>query len=281
MNTKHTPVMEHEVMEALKVESGKRYIDGTAGQLGHFNKIRELGGTVLGLEYDADQIAHARSGVDSSADARLVLGNFADIESIAKHESFIDIDGVLLDLGISYRQLAAGGKGLSYKNDTEPLDMRLISESQSPAVEILATASEDELYTIFARFSEEPLSQRIAHAVVLHRVRTPIRTVRDLKSAIDSVVKTPDTHVYSRIFQALRMYINNELENLKRGFVGALQILKSGGVLVIITFQSLEDRVVKQLIRANHDTIAEDWKVKKKQARSFERSAIVRVIRKK
>ncbi len=281
MNTKHTPVMEQEVMEALEIENGKRYIDGTAGQLGHFNKIRELGGTVLGLEYDSDQIAQARTTLDSSPDAKLVQGNFANISEVAQQESFTNVDGVLLDLGISYRQLAASGKGLSFKNDTEPLDMRLSSDSQGTAAEILAKASKEELYQIFARFSEEPLSQRIAHAVVQFRVRTPLCTVRDLKSVIDSVTQNPDNHVYSRIFQALRMYINNELENLKKGFEGSLQVLRSGGVLVIITFQSLEDRVVKQLIKLHENTISKDWKVKKKNARSFERSAIVRVVIKK
>ncbi len=281
MNTKHTPVMEQEVMEALEIENGKRYIDGTAGQLGHFNKIRELGGTVLGLEYDPDQIAQAKTTIDASPDAKLVQGNFANIYEIAQHESFTNVDGVLLDLGISYRQLAAGGKGLSYKNDTEPLDMRLTAESQGTAAEILDTATEEELYTIFARLSEEPLSQRIAHAVVQYRVRTPLRTVQDLKAVVGSVTESPDNHVYGRIFQALRMYINNELDNLKNGFVGALQVLRSGGVLVIITFQSLEDRAVKQLIRTHQQLISKDWKVKKKQARSFERSAIVRIIKKK
>lgn len=273
--------MEHEVLDALDVKTGKRFIDGTAGQLGHFNKIRELGGTVLGLEYDPDQVKIAQQTIGQSTNARLIQGNFADIARIAQQEAYSNVDGVLLDLGISYRQLAAGGKGLSYKNDTEPLDMRLSPESQGTAAEILSQASEDELYQIFARYSEEPLSHKIAHAVVQYRVRTPFRTVHDLKTAIDSVTQLPDNHVYSRIFQALRMVINNELQNLKKGFEGSLNILRSGGVLVIITFQSLEDRTVKQMIRMHHESISKDWKVRKRNARSFERSAIVRVIVKK
>jgi len=273
----HTPVMLDEVLEALQVSKGKRYIDATMGQLGHLNKIRELGGEVLGLDYDEQQIERASQQLEGTS-AVVAHGNFADIEAIAKKLNFYPVDGVLFDLGISYGQMKTNGIGLSFKNANEPLDMRLFDQTKENAADFLNFANEEEIYMVLARYGEEPLSEKIARAIIIRRSKRRIVTVGDLCGAIDSVAPTNDSRIYSRIFQALRMLINDEVENLQNGFSGALSLLKSGGIFVIITFNSGEDRHVKRLIAANKELIAEDWKVKKKMAKSFERSALMRVI---
>jgi len=277
MNMNHTPVMLSEVVEALQVSKGKRYIDATMGQLGHLNKIRELGGEVLGLDYDEQQIKKASQQLEGTS-AVVAHGNFADIEAIAKKLNFYPLDGVLFDLGISYGQLKENGIGLSYKNSDEPLDMRLIDQTKEDAADFLNSANEEEIYMVLARYGEEPLSQKIARAIIIQRSKRKIKTVGDLRVAIDTVAPNNDSRVYSRIFQALRMLVNDELENLQKGFSGAMSLLKSGGVLVIITFHSGEDRQVKRLIRTNKEFITKDWKVRKKMAKSFERSALMRVV---
>ncbi len=273
----HTPVMLSEVVEALQVSKGKRYIDATMGQLGHLNKIRELGGEVLGLDYDEQQIQKASQQLEGTG-AVVAHGNFADIEAIAKKLEFYPVDGVLFDLGISYGQMKTNGIGLSYKNSNEPLDMRLFDQTKENAADFLNSANEEEIYIVLARYGEEPLSQKIARAIIIRRSKRRIETVGDLCGAIDTVTKNNDNRVYSRIFQALRMLINDEVENLQKGFSGAMSLLKSDGVLVVITFNSGEDRQVKKLINANKELIAKDWKVKKKMGKTFERSALMRVI---
>ena len=276
----HTPVMLDEALEALQVNKGKRYIDATIGQLGHLNKIRELGGEVLGLDYDKEQIKRASKELEGSG-VMLAQCNFADIEAIAKEKNFYPVDGVLFDLGISYGQMTSNGIGLSFKNREEPLDMRLLDQTREDASDFLNSANEEELYFILARYGEEPLSEKIAKSILRRRNDRKIKTVGDLCDAIDAVAPSKDTRIYSRIFQALRMLVNDEVENLHKGFMGGLSLLKSGGVLVVITFNSGEDRQVKKLISNNKKLISNDWKVKKKMAKSFERSALMRVVVKK
>jgi len=276
----HTPVMLDEVIEALQVSNGKRYIDATMGQLGHLNKIRELGGEVLGIDYDQEQIRKALEKLDGTG-AVVAHGNFADIEAIAKKLKFYPVDGVLFDLGISYGQMKTNGIGLSYKNTNEPLDMRLFDQTKETAADFLNSANEEEIYIVLAKYGEEPLSEKIARAIIIRRSKRRIEKVGDLCGAIDTVTKKSDNRVYSRIFQALRMLINDEVDNLKKGFSGAMSLLRPGGSLVIITFNSGEDRQVKKLIASSKELVAREWKVKKKMGKTFERSALIRVIVKK
>ena len=159
--------------------------------------------------------------------------------------------------------------------------MRLLDQTREDASDFLNSANEEELYFILARYGEEPLSEKIAKSILRRRNDRKIKTVGDLCDAIDAVAPSKDTRIYSRIFQALRMLVNDEVENLHKGFMGGLSLLKSGGVLVVITFNSGEDRQVKKLISNNKKLISNDWKVKKKMAKSFERSALMRVVVKK
>lgn len=278
----HTSVFLEEAIEALNVQNDGRYIDATYGVGGHTREITKRGGIVLALDLDQKHIQHG------STDAlQLVHGNYADIEHVAKMNTFIPVDGVLFDLGLSMDQLTSGGKGLSFKNLSEPLDMR-ISFADVTASDILNEASEEELIELFMKYSEEIHSKEIARAITLERRKKRIDTVEDLVSVISKVLeKKKAKHAFegtaARIFQALRILVNNEFTNITKGLVGSLQIVKPGGRIVVITFHSLEDRIVKMFIRSHKDEVT-DEKInvaKKRELRSFERSATLRIIIKK
>jgi 16S rRNA (cytosine1402-N4)-methyltransferase len=278
----HTSVFLEEAIEALNVQNDGRYIDATYGVGGHTREITKRGGIVLALDLDEKHIQHG------STDAlQLVHGNYADIQHVAKMNTFIPVDGVLFDLGLSMDQLTAGGKGLSFKNLSEPLDMR-ISFADVTAADILNEGSEEELNELFMKYSEEIHSKEIARAITLERRNKRIDTVEDLVSVISKVLeKKKAKHAFegtaARIFQALRILVNNEFNNITKGLDGSLQIVKPGGRIVIITFHSLEDRIVKMFIRS-HKSEVTDEKInvaKKRELRSFERSATLRIIIKK
>ncbi len=198
-----------------------------------------------------------------------------DIEVTAREQGFAVVDGVLFDLGLSYWELSYLEKGLSFTRPNEPLDMRL-GESEETAAEILARSSEDELYAIFSENSEEIRSRAIAHIIVEMRKNRAQKTVQDLTETIDKVIGQPDRKVYARIFQALRMHVNHEKENLTKGIEGAVKLLKQGGRIAVISFHSVEDRLVKRLMEKNGLKLV----MKKTPAygdQKFERSATLRI----
>lgn len=273
---KHTPVYLEEVIEALSVRKDAKYIDATVGQGGHFAALTAKGGKMLGIDYDQNQV---KSAVDLGLN--VVHGNFGDIEQIASEHGFVPAAGVLFDLGLSYRQLGAGGLGLSYKNGAEPLDMRLSPTAERSAADILNKSTEDELYEIFARYAEDVNARPLARACVNFRKEYKFAEVGDFVDCIDKVAGPNPQKSYARLFQALRIAVNDEIGNLKRGLAGALNVLEPGGRMAVITFHSVEDRYVKQFIKANPALIAESYKVIKKNSHKFERSALLRVIVKK
>lgn len=226
---KHTPVLVEEVIEWLEVKEGKKYIDATFGFGGHSSEIKKRGGIVLGIDADPQTGA--------------VHGNFRDIKKIAKDNGFEEIDGILFDLGVSSYQLDTPERGFSYQREG-PLDLRFDQGQGVSAAEIVNKSSENELYEIFLRFGEEQLAGTIAHSVVRARRVEPIRTTGQLAR-----VTGVDNATLSRIFQALRIVVNDELEALKEGLKGAEKLLKPGGRLAVISFHSLEDRIVKQFMR--------------------------------
>lgn len=277
----HTPVLLNDVIDALKIEKGKKYIDATAGELGHLNKIAELGGKVLGIDYDKEQIRNSESGIKNYGErVKVVWGNFADIEKVAQENGFSPADGILFDLGVSYEQISRGGKGLSYKMEDEILDMRIGPNAVMSARELLNTLGDKELYQMLARYSEEPRSEELAKHIVNKRKRREIATVKDLTDVIDYVVGRQEKAVYARVFQALRIAVNREFENLEKGLEGAFRTVRSEGVIVVITFHSLEDRLVKRFIKNHLEDIKESKKIIGKGRSGFERSAIARVITK-
>lgn len=219
----HIPVLVKEVIEGLEVKEGKKYIDATVGGGGHSDAIRRLGGEVLGIDTDPDTTA--------------IHGNFRDIENIAREHGWTRVSGILFDLGVSSHQLDTPKRGFSYRFPDAPLDMRL-GGSGITAKELIEKSSEEELYEILATFGEVIGARRLSHAIKSAR---PLTTGELL-----TIVGKRDA---PQVFQAIRIAVNDELGALKEGLEGAGRLLEKGGRLVVISFHSLEDRIVKQFMK--------------------------------
>jgi len=258
MNGTHVPVLASEVIEALGVAPGKRFIDATLGAGGHTGELVKRGATVLAIDQDKDALAlathHLKDRVPTAfEEGRIIIrhGNFSDIGEIAKEEGWDSVDGILFDLGISSMQLDHPERGISYRFTDAPLDMRMDTSSGDTAAQLVNQASREELYDIISEFGEEELAGKLADATVRARSVSVIETVGDLVSAVAAVVPNEEARnrVLARVFQALRIAVNDELGVLKRGLESAFMVLKPGGRLVVISFHSLEDRIVKLFMR--------------------------------
>lgn len=234
----HEPVLVREVLEGLKVTAGKRYIDATLGGGGHAEAITRLGGIVLGIDTDREAIEE-----NKGKEWKAVFGNFRDIERIVKEQDFGVVDGILFDLGVSSHQLDTAGRGFSYRFASAPLDLRFNQGTGVTAAQLVNRWSEKELYEIIAKYGEEERARAISSAIVRARAVKPIQTVKDLTDILGG-----QQAVLSRVFQALRITINDELEALKEGLSGAAQLLVAGGRVAVISFHSLEDRIVKRTL---------------------------------
>lgn len=272
----HTPVLLKQAVEKLNVKPQGKYIDATFGEGGYSQEILKKGGRILAIDLDIGQLDNFQDK-KLLANLKLIQGNFKDIEKIAKENDFFPVDGVVFDLGLSMRQLNESKRGFSYKNKDEDLDMRLDLTSSLQAKDLLKKATKDELYEIFSKYSEDLNSEKIAEEVFLNKKR--IEKVGDLIKVIDKALGKKDKKTYARIFQALRIVVNNEFENLKQGLVGALNILKKEGRIVVVSFHSLEDRIVKKFVKENHLRFLDKKPIFGEK--KFERSAKLRVILKK
>lgn len=249
-NVEHVPVLADEVVNGLQVVPGGRYIDATLGAGGHATRILEASspeGTLLGLDADPQAVAFAREALWEFGDrVTLVVSNFRYMGRVAAAHAFHAVDGVLLDLGLSSRQLADAGRGFSFSVDG-PLDMRMNVDQDGTAADLVNRLPEDELADLIYRYGEERLSRRIARAIVAAR---PIRTTRQLADVVAGVVGFREKiHPATRTFQALRIAVNDELQALADALPQARDLLRSGGRLAIISFHSLEDRLVKDFFR--------------------------------
>ncbi len=257
MSDYHTPVLTREVIEALHVTKGKIYIDATLGGAGHTEEILKAGGVVLGIDTDAQAIAHGKERLKECTDYTLVQGNFRDLEEIAKKNGFLHIDGILFDLGVSSHQLDTPERGFSYRFTDAPLDLRLSQSGGDTAAQLVNRMTEGDLYECIGKFGEEQLARTIARALCRTRSIKKIETVGDVVLVIQDVAgsKEQAAPILSRVFQALRIVVNDELKSLKSALEQSREILKPEGRLVVISFHSLEDRIVKQYMRGN------GWKV--------------------
>ncbi len=240
-----------EVLEALKPRPGGRYADGTLGGAGHSAAMLAASaptGWLYGCDRDGVALAAANERLAEFAGRfELRRGNFAELADWVPAGS---CEGVLLDLGVSSPQLDEPGRGFSFMQDG-PLDMRMDTRQELTAAELVNRAGADELATLFWELADERNSRRYARAIVQDREKNPFRTTRQLAELIQRL--TPGyhrTHPATKVFQALRLAVNDELGSLKRGLEGALKILRPGGRLAVITFHSIEDRVVKEFGRA-------------------------------
>lgn len=253
MSDYHTPVLKTEVIEALQVTKGKKYIDATLGGAGHTEEILKAGGIVLGIDTDAEAILYGKERLKECTGYTLVQGNFKDLEDIAKKNGFLHIDGVLFDLGVSSHQLDTPERGFSYRFTDAPLDLRLSQKDGDTAAQLVNRMTEGDLYECIGKYGEEQLARTIARALCRARSIKKIETVGDVVLVIQDVVgsKEQAAPILSRVFQALRIVVNDELENLKSALGQSREILNPEGRLVVISFHSLEDRIVKQYMRGN------------------------------
>ncbi len=249
MSDYHTSVLLKETLEGLSITPGKKYIDATLGGGGHASEIVKLGGIVLGIDTDREAIEEAKR---IGKEFTLVQGNFRDIETIAKEHGFEKADGILFDLGVSSHQLDEADRGFSYRFGDAPLDLRLNQTEGKSAAEYLKLVSENELYETLATYGEEERARKIASHLIRARSVKDIETTGDLLEVIvETVGEGQSKPTASRVFQALRIVVNDEMSALKEGLAGAKELLVPGGRLVVISFHSLEDRIVKQFMRTS------------------------------
>ena len=249
MEFSHKPVLLDETIDSLNVQPGGIYLDGTAGGGGHSAEIlRRLGtGTLICVDQDPDAIAVLRERFADSKNVRIVQSNFSEIPSVLAQVGEDKLDGVLLDIGVSSHQLDSVGRGFSYHYDA-PLDMRM-SQSGATAADLVNTLSYQELAHILFAYGEEKFARNIARAIERERQEEPITTTLQLAEIVKTAypaAKRHDKHPARKTFQALRIAVNGELDRLSLGLDRAFENLRVGGRLSVITFHSLEDRLVKQ-----------------------------------
>ena len=243
----HIPVLLKETVDALAVKAGGRYVDGTLGRAGHAKEIIARGGEVLGIDRDEQALRE----VGEVAGLKAVKGRHGDIEEIAHENGWDEVDGVLLDLGVSSPQLDEAGRGFSFRGEG-PLDMRMDRSCGPSAADLVNFESAERLEEIFRTWGEEPNARRIARAIVAERVPRPFRTTTDLANFVERLVgKHGGRHPATRVFQALRMEVNDEMGELERALQGGLRLLKDGGRFAVISFESLTDRTVKRFFAAH------------------------------
>jgi len=251
----HQTVLLREAVEALKIESAGRYIDGTFGRGGHSLAILErLGpeGRLLAIDRDPQAVAAA----SAIGDRRLLVRHrrFGDLRDALREAGFAvgdGVDGVLLDIGVSSPQLDQGERGFSFRHDA-PLDMRMDTTQGETAAQWLLRASVQEITEVIRNYGEERFAFQIAKKIVAARGERPLATTGELAALVRATVRTrePGQDAATRTFQALRIHINQELEQLALVLPQAMAVLKTGGRLVVISFHSLEDRIVKRFMRS-------------------------------
>ncbi len=251
-STAHVPVMVTEAMEALKAHPGGVYVDCTLGAGGHARAILERilpGGRLLGVDADSAALEEARHSLAGYGDAAVFAqGNFGEIGELCRQHRFDQNDGMLFDLGVSSMQLDRAERGFSFQREA-PLDMRFDTTAGQTAADIVNSYSEQEIARILWEYGEERYSRQIAHRIVQQR---PILSTLRLAHIVQQVLgsRRGRIHPATRTFMALRIAVNRELDNLKLALDQTVSLLKSGGRLVVISYHSLEDRIVKQFMRA-------------------------------
>lgn len=252
----HLTVLLDETVEALAVREGGSYIDGTLGGGGHAAAILARAGEhgrLLGIDRDAHALVRAGERLASVPGTKVLAhGAHGELEELAQANGFAAVDGILLDTGVSSDQLDTPERGFSFRLDG-PLDMRMDGERGESAAELLVRLSESELTELLWRLGEEPRARRIARAIVAEQSKEPITGTLRLARIVEAAVggRGGARHPATRVFQALRMEVNQELEELKRALEAGIRLLVEGGRLAVITFESLSDRVVKQCFTAH------------------------------
>ena len=260
MAFEHKSVLLYETVDSLNIKPDGIYVDGTLGGGGHAYEVcSRLGkhGRLIGIDQDADAIAAATKRLEPFADkVTVVRSNYENIASVLHDLGIEKVDGIYLDLGVSSYQLDTASRGFTYREDA-PLDMRMDQRNTQTAADIVNTYSETELYHIIRDYGEDRFAKKIAKHIVQRRQEKPYETTGELietiKAAIPAKIRATGGHPAKRTFQAIRIELNHELDVLNRSIDTMIDLLNPGGRLSIITFHSLEDRIVKKRFRDNEN----------------------------
>lgn len=250
MNFSHKPVLLEETIDALNIKPDGIYVDGTAGGGGHSSEILKRlspNGRLISIDQDPDAIEAVTERLKDYKNSIICKGNFSDVVSIVNSLGIESIDGIMLDIGVSSRQLDTPERGFSFHYDA-PLDMRM-SQSGASAYDLVNQLSYEQLVKIISRYGEERFAKQITRAIIREREKQPIATTLQLAEIIKAAVpaaKRREGHPARQTFQALRIAVNGELDRLEEGLQGGFELLKPGGRMAVITFHSLEDRIVKR-----------------------------------
>lgn len=257
----HLPVLLTEVLEYLDCRPGRVYVDGTVGSGGHSRGILEISsptGKLIALDWDEEAVERSRDNLESfGGRVEFRRANFKELGAVLKSLALSGVDGILLDLGLSSEQLENRERGFSFRGDA-PLDMRMSQEAGITARDLLQNLSVDEIHALLKEYGEERWARRIARNIVRQRQKEPIRTTRELVEIIGKSVPRHRQRIHpaTRTFQALRISVNEELNNLRIFLTHCPDLLNPGGRLVIISYHSLEDRIVKTHFR---EWARKDW----------------------
>lgn len=283
---KHTSVLLQKAVDFLEVKPNFWYVDATAGGGGHTQEILERGGRVVCIDQDEDAIAHLKKRFSGEENVRISIGNFNRLQEICRSYDIRPF-GVLFDLGVSSYQIDASERGFSFQRN-EDLNMKMHKEGTLDAKTIVNNYSFEDLHEIFTKFGEEPYAEQIARAILGARRVNRIETTGELVEIVKSVSGEKRIHPATRVFQALRIEANKELDVLEEGLREGFEIVQKNGRLVVISFHSLEDRIVKRFFENKSENnmgriiskkpITADWKETKKNVRS--RSAKMRALEK-
>ena len=260
MEFQHISVLLNETVDSLSVHPGGVYVDGTLGGGGHSLEIaKRLGGegTLIGIDRDEAAVSAAGARLSQFGETvRIVQGNYSSMPEIVKDLGYAKVDGIVLDLGVSSYQLDEAERGFSYMHDA-PLDMRMDRRETRTAADLINTASERELFRIIRDYGEERFAQNIAKHIVERREEKPIETTGELveiiRASIPMKLQKSGGHPAKRTFQAIRIELNGELSALEESLDSMIDLLNDGGRLSVITFHSLEDRIVKAAFRRNEN----------------------------
>ena len=281
----HVPVLLRETVESLAVRPGGVYVDGTLGRAGHACAVLARAGngaTLVGIDRDEQALRESAERLKAVAGARveLVHGRHGDLAALVRERGIDEVDGILLDLGVSSPQLDEAGRGFSFRSDG-PLDMRMDRSRGLTAADLIATKDEDALAATFRTLGEEPQARRIARALVRAREKAPLVTTGQLADLVERTVGRHGAHhPATRVFQALRMEVNDEMGELERALDGGMRILERGGRFAVITFESLTDRCVKRFFAAHVGRMqslqqgGETWAGAEPRAKAMTRRAV-------
>ena len=255
MSDFHRSVLLKESIDYLNVRPNELYVDATLGGGGHTKEILNNGGRVIGIDVDLDAIDHIR---DSLRSDHLIVeqDNFRNIDKILSKHGVTEISGIIFDLGVSSKQLDTAGRGFSFSK-SGPLDMRMGGDLKVTAADLVNVLTETELYELFFRSGEERYARRIARVIVRSRQNEKIEKTDQLAKIIEASIgrSASKIHPATKVFMALRMAVNSELDNLKESLEKATNFLKIEGRLVVISFHSLEDRIVKNFVRNTSELV--------------------------